>query len=162
MIQGVRFQLPDPLGVLEARGGPRGWTRVRCEDGGAATFLPERLPAEARASATFGARLSDALARYLAGEPEPFDVPIDPIGTPFQVKVWAALRGVPHGTVITYGELATRVGSHPRAVGQAVSQNPLWIVVPCHRVVGSDGRLTGYAGGLHRKEALLRIEGGLR
>jgi len=73
--------------------------------------------------------------------------------------VWEALRAVPHGSTISYAELARRVGSHPRAVGQAVGQNPLWIVVPCHRIVGSDGRLTGYAGGLARKEALLRCEG---
>ena len=177
----ARFLLPAPLGVLHARWGPRGLNRVGCTAGpdpanGGGVPLPQRLLPEgsrrgpfhpptapaARAGGTLGARLGDALARYLAGEPESFDLPLDPVGTPFQEKVWAALRTIPHGTVTTYGALAERLGSHPRAVGQAVGQNPLWILVPCHRVVGSDGRLTGYAGGLERKEALLRLEGVLR
>ena len=82
-------------------------------------------------------------------------------GTPFQRRVWEELRSIPRGTTVTYAELAARVGrpGAARAVGAAVARNPISVVVPCHRVVGSDGSLTGYAGGLERKRALLQLEG---
>ncbi len=82
-------------------------------------------------------------------------------GTPFQRRVWQELRTIPRGTTVTYAELAARVGKPgaARAVGAAVARNPISVVVPCHRVVGSDGSLTGYAGGLERKRALLQLEG---
>jgi methylated-DNA-[protein]-cysteine S-methyltransferase len=100
------------------------------------------------------------VARYFDGVDEPFDLPIRLRGTPFQVAVWEALRAIPRGETIAYAELARRVGAPAavRAVGAAVGRNPVSIFVPCHRVVGSDGSLTGYAGGLPRKTYLLRLE----
>jgi methylated-DNA-[protein]-cysteine S-methyltransferase len=102
------------------------------------------------------------LSEYFAGDRRVFDLPLRPQGTDFQRRVWDVLATVPWGTTTTYGELARRLGLPPgasRAVGAANGANPLPIVLPCHRVVGSDGRLTGYAGGLDRKAALLRLEG---
>jgi methylated-DNA-[protein]-cysteine S-methyltransferase len=100
------------------------------------------------------------LAAYFAGELRRFDLPLAPAGTPFQQEVWSAIGRVPFGETIAYRELAARVGrpSAVRAVGAAVGRNPLSIVVPCHRIVGADGGLTGYAGGLDRKRALLAHE----
>jgi methylated-DNA-[protein]-cysteine S-methyltransferase len=102
------------------------------------------------------------LSEYFAGDRRVFDLPLRPHGTDFQRRVWDVLATVPWGTTTTYGDLARRLGLPPgasRAVGAANGANPLPIVLPCHRVVGSDGRLTGYAGGLDRKATLLRLEG---
>lgn len=102
------------------------------------------------------------LRRYFAGEPVGFDLPLDlDSGTPFQQSVWRALLKIPRGTTTSYGAISTHLGNPAavRAVGGAVGRNPLSIIVPCHRVLGADGTLTGYAGGLERKVALLRIEG---
>ena len=100
------------------------------------------------------------LEAYFAGEPVAFDVPVRAGGTPFQERVWAALRAIPHGRTASYGELARRIGEPggAQAVGAANGQNPVAVIVPCHRVVGADGSLTGYAGGLGRKRALLDLE----
>ena len=105
-------------------------------------------------------RAASRLARYFDGIDEPCDVPIRLRGTPFQVAVWEALRAIPRGETIPYAELARRVGAPRavRAVGAAVGRNPVSVFVPCHRVVGRDGSLTGYAGGLPRKTFLLRLE----
>src|SRR5699024_5695398 len=107
------------------------------------------------------ARGKEELLAYLAGERRDFDLPLAPQGTPFQRKVWSALADIPYGQTITYGELARRVGcpKGSRAVGQANHRNPLPILLPCHRVVGANGTLTGYGGGLELKEWLLRLEG---
>lgn len=101
------------------------------------------------------------LDEYFAGSRASFDLPLAPGGTAFQRRVWAELVKIPAGTTVTYGELARRAGrpGAARAVGSAVGRNPVSIVVPCHRVVGSDGALTGYAGGLARKSFLLALEG---
>jgi methylated-DNA-[protein]-cysteine S-methyltransferase len=101
---------------------------------------------------------------YFAGTRRRFTVALDPQGTPFQQRVWLALLGIPMGVLSTYGEIAWQLGrpEAARAVGAAVGRNPVSIIVPCHRVVGRDGSLTGYAGGLPRKQALLRLEGALR
>ncbi|ODV00223.1 MAG: cysteine methyltransferase [Rubrivivax sp. SCN 70-15] len=101
------------------------------------------------------------LQAYFDGRLRRFDVALDAEGTPFQRDVWRALCGIAPGSTTTYGEIARRIGrpAAVRAVGAAVGRNPLGIVVPCHRVVGSDGALTGYAGGLERKRALLALEG---
>ncbi|MDQ2780273.1 MAG: methylated-DNA--[protein]-cysteine S-methyltransferase [Pseudomonadota bacterium] len=98
---------------------------------------------------------------YFAGTRRRFDVTLDPQGTTFQQAVWQALLGIEPGALSTYGTIAGVVGkpSAVRAVGSAIGRNPIGIVVPCHRVVGRDGSLTGYAGGLHRKAALLQLEG---
>jgi methylated-DNA-[protein]-cysteine S-methyltransferase len=106
--------------------------------------------------------LSQAMRRYFKGEIGVLkDLPVATTGTPFQTSVWKALRRIEDGTTISYAELARRIGK-PRAVraaGLANGQNPISIVVPCHRVIGSDGSLTGYGGGLHRKQWLLAHEG---
>ncbi len=100
---------------------------------------------------------------YFASKRVTFDVPLAPRGTPFQLAVWQALRGIPFGETWTYGDLARHIGqaSAVRAVGAANGRNPIPIIVPCHRVIGSDGSLTGFGGGLPTKEFLLRLEGAL-
>jgi methylated-DNA-[protein]-cysteine S-methyltransferase len=119
--------------------------------------------------ATFGERDDDAepfaaatrqLGEYFAGTRTEFDLPLAPRGTPFQERVWAALREIPYGETTSYGELAERIGSPgaARAVGLANGRNPIGIVVPCHRVVGSTGALTGYGGGIETKRRLLDAE----
>lgn len=95
---------------------------------------------------------------YLDGTRRDFDVPLAPRGTAFQQRVWAALRDIPYGETTTYGQLAASLGSSPRAVGNAVGRNPISVIVPCHRVIAGDGSLTGYAGGLDKKGALLARE----
>ena len=99
---------------------------------------------------------------YFQGQLQAFDVPLDlSVGTAFQQAVWQALRQIPYGKTSSYLALASAMGkpSATRAVGAAVGRNPVSIIVPCHRVLGSTGRLTGYAGGLWRKQALLQLEG---
>ena len=148
--------------------GPLGPMTVVGEDGAlAGLYLHEQRhlpPATAlgdRDDATLPA-LQEQLGAYLAGQLQSFDVALAPLGTPFQAEVWAALRQVPYGATTTYGALATRIGrpSAVRAVGAANGRNPYCLVVPCHRVVGADGTLTGYAGGLERKRFLLELERG--
>ncbi|MBQ7155449.1 MAG: methylated-DNA--[Synergistaceae bacterium] len=97
---------------------------------------------------------------YFAGGVPDFVLPLNPSGTEFQRRVWEALRRIPYGQSTTYGAIARELGCRSaQAVGQAVGRNPIGIIIPCHRVLGSDGSLTGYAGGLERKAALLRLEG---
>ena len=102
------------------------------------------------------------LEEYFAGDRKEFTVPLAPSGTPFQLAVWTQLTRIPYGSTISYGDIARALGKRPvaaRAVGLANGANPISIIVPCHRVIGSDGSLTGYGGGLDRKELLLRLEG---
>lgn len=103
------------------------------------------------------------LQEYLEGKRKEFDLPLHPQGTEFQRQVWQALRQIPYGTTITYGQLAQMVGrpSAARAVGQANGRNPISIFIPCHRVVGAAGVLRGYAGGIEQKKKLLHLEGAL-
>lgn len=103
---------------------------------------------------------SAQLEEYFAGARKQFDLPLGARGTPFQEKVWAALAAIPYGSTITYQELARAIGvpKSVRAVGAAVGRNPVSIIIPCHRVVGTDGSLTGYAGGTQRKRWLLEFE----
>lgn len=101
------------------------------------------------------------LDRYFAGNGGEAQPPLAPRGTAFQQKVWETLRTIPLGSTATYGELATRLRSAPRAVGSAVGRNPVSLLIPCHRVMGSNASLTGYAGGLERKKVLLTLEGAL-
>ena len=102
----------------------------------------------------------EQLEAYFAGSEREFGLPLDLRGTPFQRAVWIALLQIPYGETRTYGEIAAAVGrpSAARAVGQAVGTNPVSIIVPCHRVIGADGTLTGYGGGLKRKRGLLQLE----
>lgn len=101
------------------------------------------------------------LTAYFAGERRSFDLPLRPAGTPFQQAVWSALQEIPYGEVRSYAQIAARIGrpKATRAVGMANHRNPLPILIPCHRVIGSSGALTGYGGGLSVKERLLRLEG---
>jgi methylated-DNA-[protein]-cysteine S-methyltransferase len=117
-------------------------------------------PASVEDVRAFG-EVTRQLDEYFAGSRHSFDLPLAPAGTAFQSRVWDALARVPWGTTVTYGELAVRAGrpGEARAVGAAVGRNPISIVVPCHRVVGADGTLTGYAGGVDRKAFLLALEG---
>ena len=106
----------------------------------------------------------EQLAAYFAGELKEFQLELRPDGTEFRTRVWDALDDVPYGATVTYGEIAARVGAARvavRAVGGAIGANPLLILRPCHRVIGANGLLTGYAGGLERKTALLTLEGAL-
>ncbi|WP_229053344.1 methylated-DNA--[protein]-cysteine S-methyltransferase [Aeromicrobium sp. Leaf350] len=101
------------------------------------------------------------LAEYFAGERQEFDLPLANDGTEFQQKVWGELRRIPFGQTASYSEIAARLGYEPvvsRAVGAANGANPIPVVVPCHRVIGSNGTLTGYAGGIERKQILLNLE----
>lgn len=102
------------------------------------------------------------LRAYFAGQLRVFDLPLLPVGTDFQLAVWQVMRGIAYGGVLTYGELAALVGGRnkARAVGQAANRNPLMIVIPCHRVIGSDGRLVGFGAGIDIKDLLLRHERG--
>jgi methylated-DNA-[protein]-cysteine S-methyltransferase len=102
------------------------------------------------------------LREYFGGERKEFDLKLDPTGSDFEMQVWAELRQIPYGATTTYGEIARRIGGvdASRAVGVANARNPIAILIPCHRVIGSDGDLTGYAGGLDRKKWLLDHESG--
>lgn len=153
----------SPIGLLEIRGGERGVSAV--------TFVDVLAPWVARGARTarggkgpLPAALADCLAQldeYFRGRRRTFSVKLDLGGTAFQNKVWRALRAVRFGKTASYKDIARNVGNPAgtRAVGGANHSNPVSIIVPCHRVVGSDGRLTGYGGGLWRKEWLLRHEG---
>jgi methylated-DNA-[protein]-cysteine S-methyltransferase len=103
------------------------------------------------------------LSEYFDGKRQTFDMPLEPTGTEFQQDVWCALKRIPFGKLRSYGEIAREIGrpSAVRAVGAANGRNPLPIIVPCHRVIGSDGSLTGFAGGLAMKKQLLTLEGAL-
>ncbi len=120
------------------------------------TFGPAVEPTEDPLLAEAAEQLHDYLDRRRTG----FDLPLHTSGDAFQEQVWAALKDIPYGTTTTYGRLAERFGDRALAqkVGQAVGANPLCVLVPCHRVVGADGSLTGYAGGLRRKQELLALE----
>ena len=108
------------------------------------------------------AAASAQLDEYFAGRRTGFDLPIEPSGTPFQLRVWRALRDVDYGETSSYGELARRIGRPraARAVGAANGSNPISIVIPCHRLIGTSGALTGYAGGIANKRLLLELEAG--
>jgi len=103
------------------------------------------------------------LVEYFDGTRRVFDIPISPTGTAFELRVWAALRKIPYGETVSYGQLAQRIGDPhaARAVGLANARNPIAVIVPCHRVIGADGALTGYGGGLDRKRLLLDLEAGV-
>ena len=103
---------------------------------------------------------ADQLRAYFVGELTEFDLPLATGGAPFQQRVWAELRNIPYGSTISYGEFARRIGAPkaPRAVGAANGSNPISIIIPCHRLIGSNGKLTGYGGGIERKKFLIEFE----
>lgn len=139
-----------PLGPLTLTGGPEGLTELRFGAPTEADACPPALLAEAAAQ----------LDAYFAGDLRAFDLPLDLRGTPFQLDVWRRLLAIPAGETTTYAAIARALGRprSVRAVGAAVGRTPIPIVVPCHRVLGADGGLTGYVGGLDRKRALLDHE----
>lgn len=146
----------SPLGRVLVAASEAGLVRVSFGESSAARLGEDRWSHE---TATLGEAVRQ-LRAYFAGELRAFDLPLAPGGTPFQLQVWRLLGEVAYGTTTTYAALAARLGraSAARAVGAANGRNPLAVVVPCHRVVGGDGALRGYAGGLERKRALLDLE----
>lgn len=139
---------------------PFGLMKIGVEDGcirsiGRCSAI-EEVPSPTPLSNEAAAQLTE----YFAGGRKNFDLPLSPMGTPFQAAVWNALLKIPFGEARSYGEIAIAIGNPKatRAVGMACNRNPIWIVIPCHRVVGSNQKLTGYAGGLGIKQKLLELE----
>ena len=146
----------SPIGKLLALGDGEAVTGLYMQNGRRPATVG---PSWERDEEPFG-ELREQLAEYFAGARREFELPLAPEGSAFQQRVWSALREIPYGETESYGELAERIG-HPgsaRAVGAANGQNPIAIVVPCHRVIGANGTLTGYAGGIERKRLLLDLE----
>lgn len=133
---------------------------VRAIRFGAGSDAPAAMPASPEPLPAVLRQAVQELTEYFAGERQTFTVPVAPAGTPFQQRVWQALRQIPYGATCSYRAIAEAIGAPKacRAVGMANHRNPIPILIPCHRVVGADGRLTGYASGLELKAALLRIE----
>ncbi|MEM7244917.1 MAG: methylated-DNA--[protein]-cysteine S-methyltransferase [Acidobacteriota bacterium] len=157
----------DPLREPELLDTPIGPTLCRFDDAGGLAAMTldvsedERNRHRGATLSTDAARLQAQLTEYFEGERDDFDVDLRPRGTSFQREVWEALLTIPAGRTTTYGTLAEQLGrpGSARAVGAANGANPIWLIVPCHRVIGSTGKLTGYAGGIAVKERLLRHEG---
>jgi methylated-DNA-[protein]-cysteine S-methyltransferase len=149
----------SPIGELLAVGDSRALHGLYMQEG--RTPITVRAGWEATDEPFADARAQ--LAEYFAGQRRAFDLPLAMAGSPFQRRVWRALQDIPYGETISYGELARRIGvpSASRAVGVANGRNPLCVIVPCHRVIGVDGSLTGYGGGLARKRLLLELEAGV-
>lgn len=152
--------IDSPIGELLLTGDDVGLTRVYMETRrhGPAEVAPEWVWDDGPFQAA-----TEQLNAYFAGERTEFDLALNPSGTPFQCKVWDALRTIPYGEVRSYGEIAEQIGKPgaARAVGLANGRNPISIIVPCHRVIGASGALTGYGGGMERKRALLDLEAGV-
>ena len=148
-----------PIGELLVVASERGLVQTHLpESKGVPWTTDERMDAGAHCLPAARAQLH----AYFAGELQEFDLPLDERGSDFQLRVWAALRDIPYGETCSYGDIAERIGEDPRvasrAVGLANGSNPNAIVTPCHRVIGADGTLVGYAGGLHAKRWLLDLE----
>lgn len=147
----MKISLKTPLGVCEITGDEYGVSKIEIKD--QADFQQEDIPEELEAAV-------DQLKSYFSGELKEFTFKMNPSGTEFQKQVWQALNKIPFGETRSYLQLSKELGNVKaiRAVAAANGKNPLWIVTPCHRVIGSDGSLTGYAGGLWRKKWLLDFE----
>jgi methylated-DNA-[protein]-cysteine S-methyltransferase len=152
----------SPIGPLTVVAGPQGIANIH---------FPGTSPPLPKAAKQPLSEAVDQLDGYFAGERQRFELDLDLRGSPFQLEVWRQLLGIPYGTTATYGQIAGRVDGalynpglepyeRPRVVGAAIGRNPVPVVVPCHRVIGADGSLTGYYGGLERKRTLLDLEGG--
>lgn len=152
------MSVPTPLGTITLVASPHGLTQVLFPGERGERPAPHDEDPSCRAHLDEGSR---QLREYFAGRRRSFDVTLDPTGTEFDQQVWSALREIPFGATMSYGELARRLGKPgaARAVGHANGRNPLAIVVPCHRVIAADGTLGGYAGGLDLKRRLLALEG---
>lgn len=150
----------SPIGALTLVAGPGGLTDLS---------FPGRLRIPAEATKAPMPEVTEQLDAYFAGELRRFDLPLDLHGTPLQQAIWAALLEIPYGETVSYGEQAGKIDpdlfetdvepwQRARVVGAANGRNPVAVIVPCHRVIGADGSLTGYGGGLERKQALLDLE----
>jgi methylated-DNA-[protein]-cysteine S-methyltransferase len=150
--------VPSPIGDLVVWGEGATLSGLSFSDSRKAAVVDQ---AWERADASF-AQVAEELRKYFAGELTHFDVKLAPHGTEFQRRVWDALLQIPYGSTTTYGQLAAELGDprSTRAVGLANGRNPIAIVIPCHRVIGADGNLTGYGGGMDRKRWLLAHESG--
>jgi methylated-DNA-[protein]-cysteine S-methyltransferase len=151
--------LPSPVGVLTLAASATGLRYILWEND-ELTRVPDGADVVDPAAHPVLAVAARQLTEYFAGERTDFDVPLEPQGTVFQLAAWQALRTIPYGQTVSYGEQARRLGdvNKSRAVGAANGRNPLSIIVPCHRVVGSDGSLTGFGGGIEAKAWLLAHE----
>jgi methylated-DNA-[protein]-cysteine S-methyltransferase len=150
------LMIPTPIGNLDAVFDVKGaLTRLM--------FVPPALPVDGRLNdvqASAAKLLTSEISAYFAGKLRQFSIPIAPIGTPFQLRVWNRLATIPYGKTTSYGQIAKELGDAnlSRAVGRANGANPIFLLIPCHRVIGANGQLTGYAGGLERKAELLKME----
>lgn len=142
----------SPIGPLSLVSNGAGLTHLLFDGAREASGAEDKVLAAARK------QLDD----YFAGKRKGFDLPLDPSGTAFQKRVWMALRDIPFARTVSYADIATRIGAPKamRAVGAANGRNPIAIIVPCHRVIGANGSLTGFGGGLPRKQFLLALEQG--
>ncbi len=151
----------SPLGTYILVSSQQGVVCVTTEDD-ADTRLArwKRFNTRTQDSSEHNDALAEQLDAYFAGKLRRFSVPLDLRGTPFQRMVWELVRNIPYGETLSYSQIAQAVNrpNSARAVGRALSSNPVPVIVPCHRVIGSNGKLTGYAGGLHKKRALLDLE----
>jgi methylated-DNA-[protein]-cysteine S-methyltransferase len=150
----------SPLGELLLVGDETALRGLHMQDGP----RPVPVPPEWRRAPDAFAEAVEQLGEYFAGRLTEFDLPLEPGGSPFQRRVWDELGEIPYGETASYGEIARRIGraQAARAVGAANGANPISIVIPCHRLVGSSGGLTGYGGGIERKQALLELEASVR
>lgn len=149
--------IESPLGPICLVGTDEGLTRVDFQGG----KRPVDAAPSGRTPPSYFDQVIQQLREYFEGTRRVFSLPLAPPGTAFQQRVWQALQQIPYGTTITYQDLAARLGkpTASRAVGAANGRNPIAIIIPCHRVIGRDGHLRGYAGGLHIKQQLLQHEG---
>jgi methylated-DNA-[protein]-cysteine S-methyltransferase len=156
----VSTTIETPIGRLGVAASPRGLSGVDFHPGQAGNGERAASGPGADAARRHLEEAVQQLQDYFAGRRSTFDVPLDLTGTPYQQRVWRALLRIPAGKTLSYGEVAKLLGSPAaaRAVGRACATNPVPVVVPCHRVVGSDGKLHGFGGGLWRKEKLLELE----
>ena len=144
--------IETPVGILEIKGDAEGLASVLFKDSDD-VVVSEKIPKELQDSV-------NQLQDYFEGKRKEFNIKLSPEGTDFQKKVWKQLEGIPFGKTATYQQMANQLGDPKviRAAASANGKNPISIIIPCHRVIGSDGSLTGYAGGLHRKKWLLEFE----
>ena len=152
----------SPIGRLLLLGDGHALTGLWMIDADRHTARGTGVEAGFRPSPEAFGEVAAQLEAYFAGDLKEFTVPLAPSGTPFQLAVWTELTKIPYGSTVSYGDIARALGKRlvaSRAVGLANGANPISVIVPCHRVIGSDGSLTGYGGGLERKELLLRLEG---
>jgi methylated-DNA-[protein]-cysteine S-methyltransferase len=154
--QGLYVTIDSPIGELLLLGNGNALRGLYMQEGRKPGSVPRGWERDPGAFAGVGTQLGE----YFAGERTGFDLSLEPVGSPFQLRVWQALLEIGYGETLSYGELARRIGrpGAPRAVGAANGANPLSVVVPCHRLIGSNGALTGYGGGIERKRLLLELE----